>query len=145
MIFSPQPKPARTPRKSPKPLPRAKKKMRKSGRIKPKKRSASEYARIYGSEARVEFVKAIPCVGCGRSQPFVPIENAHIENDGLSRKAHYTKIVPLCGRFAPKFSCHERMHNHGREDLELWSGKNLEIEAARIEKLWQSNHHNESE
>lgn len=119
------------------PTPRSSRPMKKT-RLKPKKRSAAEYARIYGSKARVEFVKAMPCVGCGRDWEHtrVPIDNAHIENGGVGRKADYTKIVPLCSRAAPKFSCHGRFHRHGREDLEIWAGINLETAAAQTEAAW---------
>lgn len=112
--------------------------LKPTGAIKPKKRSASEFQRIYGSRERVEFVKALPCVGCGRDWEHtrVPIDNAHIENGGVGRKADYTKIVPLCSRTAPKFSCHDRFHRHGREDLEMWAGINLETAAAETERLW---------
>jgi hypothetical protein len=66
--------------------------MTRSGRIKPKKRSASEFARIYGSKARVEWVKNLPCVcGCMRW----PCDNAHSENEGKGRKGHHRTIVPL--------------------------------------------------
>lgn len=82
----------------------------------------------------MEFVKSLPCASCGRTGTY--IDNAHIETGGMSRKADYDKIIPLCGRFAPKFSCHVRLHNHGREDLELWGGFNLDSCAAATEKAW---------
>lgn len=112
----------------------------KRGRIKPKKRKASEFARIYGSKERVEWVKSLSCVGCGRNwdTTCVPIDNAHIETGGMGRKADYDKIVPLCSRLAPKFSCHGRFHRHGRDDLEMWAGINLEVAAAETEARWQS-------
>lgn len=122
------------------PGPQRKAGVKRGGRIKPKPRSAAEYARIYGSKERVEFVKSLPCVGCGRDWEHtrVPIDNAHIENGGTGRKADHTKIVPLCSPTAPKFSCHGRFHRHGREDLEMWAGINLETAAAETEAAWQA-------
>lgn len=103
-----------------------------------RKRRQSEFARCYGSVERVEWVKSLPCVGCGRNWATtrVPIDNAHIETGGTGRKADYTKIVPLCSPHAPKFSCHGRFHRHGRVDLEMWAGIDLEKAAAETERLW---------
>ena len=42
-------------------------------RVNPK-RKASEFKRCYHSKARVERVKALRCLGCGR----VPCEHAHV-------------------------------------------------------------------
>lgn len=69
---------------------------KRSGRITRKPRSASEYARIYGSRARVRFVTRLPCFACGYAGEY-PRQNAHTQVDGMSRKAHYTTILPLCG------------------------------------------------
>lgn len=103
--------------------------------IRKRPRSKSEFARIYGSKERVLFVKRLKCCCCGR---IGWTENAHIENGGMGRKADYTKIIPLCGRLAPKFSCHLRLHMHGREDLELWGGINLDTEAKVCELRWRT-------
>ena len=56
----------------------------RGGPIRKKKRTASEYARIYGSRERVAWVKRRSCVACGDS----PSENHHIENGGEGRKAN---------------------------------------------------------
>lgn len=68
--------------------------LKRTGRIKPKKRSASEFRRIYGSRKRVEAIKAMPCTvpNC----PGGPCHNAHTENGGMGRKAGWETIVPLC-------------------------------------------------
>ncbi|HSH45807.1 MAG TPA: hypothetical protein VK966_08125, partial [Longimicrobiales bacterium] len=52
-----------------------------------------EWARAYGSEVRVEFVKALPCCvpGCRNRA-----ENAHTESGGMGRKADADTIAPLC-------------------------------------------------
>ncbi len=74
----------------PKPI-RKEKAKRKSWKRKP-----SEFKRIYGSKARVEFVKSLACAACsvvGYS------ENAHVlGNGGTGRKADYKTIAPLCGQ-----------------------------------------------
>lgn len=68
--------------------------MRRAGGIKPKKRSASEFRRIYGSRQRVEAIKAMRCTvpHC----PHGPCHNAHTEGGGMGRKAGWETIVPLC-------------------------------------------------
>lgn len=76
---------------------------------KAKKRSASDFARVYGSKARVAWVAAQPCVVCGRG----PCENAHITSGGVGRKADFTQIVPLCP------SCHRTQHARGWRALGL--------------------------
>lgn len=77
--------------------------------IKAKKRSASDFARVYGSKARVEFVKSLPCVACNAT----PSDNAHIKSGGMGRKADYTDIVPLCSK------CHTLQHQRGWKALGL--------------------------
>lgn len=55
-------------------------------------RDAAEFARIYGSEGRVEWIKAHPCLVCGRT----PSVNAHTRTGGTGRKADADTIIPLC-------------------------------------------------
>ena len=59
-----------------------------------KKRADANYARAYGSKARVAFVKTLACVVCGTA----PSDNAHIHGgkSGMARKGPYTDIIPLC-------------------------------------------------
>lgn len=61
------------------------------------KRKPSEFARIYGSKARVEWVKSLPCGAC-----YVAgyTENAHLTpkgEKGTGYKGHHRFIAPLCG------------------------------------------------
>jgi hypothetical protein len=65
------------------------------GKPRPRKRSASEFARIYGSKARVAWVKSLPCV-VGNGSCAGPTENAHTTTGGMGRKAEAGTIVPLC-------------------------------------------------
>lgn len=76
---------------------------------KAKKRTASDFARVYGSKARVAWVSAQPCIACHRT----PCENAHIKSGGVGRKADYTQIVPLCP------FCHRLQHQKGWQALGL--------------------------
>jgi len=57
-------------------------------------RRAREFARCYGSKARVAFIKTLACVVCGAT----PSDNAHIHGSksGMGRKADYADIIPLC-------------------------------------------------
>lgn len=99
-------------------------------------RRKREFARAYGSEARVAFVRSLMCVGClavGRS------ENAHVgrKGAGAGRKADYDQIAPLCG---PRIEdgaemyegCHRLQH---RGDLRL-SQEELDVCAADTEAAW---------
>lgn len=62
--------------------------------LRAKKRSASEFRRIYGSRERVKAIKAMPCTvpHCART----PCDNAHLTNGGTGRKADWDTIAPLC-------------------------------------------------
>lgn len=79
--------------------------MKKGGRIKPKKRSPASFTRVYGSEERAEWVKSLPCVGCGIVGYS---ENAHVgrEGKGAGRKANADQITPLCGPHGNVIGCH---------------------------------------
>lgn len=90
-----------------------------------KKRSAGEFSRIYGSKARVRWVKASPCVCCdaetGRNH------NHHTENGGMGRKADYDTIVSLCP------TCHTEHHSGVfKGSKEWWASK-----AAETERQWR--------
>lgn len=80
-------------------------------RLKAKRRTASEFRRIYGSKDRVLAIKALACYACGGW----PAENAHTENGGTGRKAGWETIVDLCR------SCHRTgkhsLHNLGSVEL----------------------------
>lgn len=107
----------------------------RKGRIKPKKRSAAEYRRIYGSRERVEFVKSLPCAWCvarGRVRMCGPSENAHVENGGMGRKADHTKIVPLGRHHHEKYDRH--MPPFDKPSVRLC----VEIMARETERLWQA-------
>jgi hypothetical protein len=77
-------------RRSSKPIPRSR--PRKVG---PNK--ARNWKRAYGSKARVEFVKSLPCAACG---VVGYSENAHLPpkgEAGTGYKADSRFIAPMCG------------------------------------------------
>lgn len=102
--------------------------MKRGGRIKPKKRKPSEFARIYGSPARVRFVARLGCVVCGRT----PAENAHTESGGMGRKADADTIVPLCGFH------HRELHFWGADTFADCYEVNLRLEALATDELWKA-------
>ncbi len=90
-------------------------------------RSASEFARVYGSKERVEWVKSLPCVGCGIG----PSVNAHTVGGGTSRKADAETIAPLC------HWCHLKYDQH-RAPFDTEASRALMIVAAvRTDLLWR--------
>lgn len=101
---------------------------KRSGRIKPKKRSAVEFARVYGSKARAAWVKSQMCFLCSD----VPCENAHIVTGGMGRKAEYTKIVPMCKPH------HAMLHRMGRPSFERYMTTDLDALAEACEQRWQA-------
>lgn len=114
----------------PKPSPRPKKERKPVKRVNAKRRK-SEFARCYHSKSRVGFVRGLPCVVCR----FVPSENAHILSGGVSRKADYDKIVPLCEKH------HRAIHLWGRETFEnICRPLDLDKAAAETEAAWLSYH-----
>ncbi len=96
--------------------------------IKSKKRKPSEFARIYGSKARVAWMKQQPSVASGLR----PCVGHHIKTGGTGRKADYTKIVPLT------HDEHLLLHWIGMDSFEKRHGFSLERMAAQIELRWQS-------
>lgn len=104
-----------------------------------KPRKPSEFARIYHSKQRVEFVKSLPCAACG---VVGYSENAHIETGGMGRKADFDKIVPLCGNRPDPIlgrdilGCHGMLHNLGRSVLEFAYGLDFALAAKKCEEQW---------
>lgn len=86
---------------------------------------------MYGTIARVQWVAARPCVGCGGG----PCEGHHIINDGMSRKAHHSTIVPLCER------CHDELHDHGKLTFELAHRVCLSVAAEETHRAWWLHEH----
>lgn len=115
----------RTPLKATAPL-------RRSGPIKKRKRKASEWSRIYGSKARVEWVKSLPCsVRLCAVLTAAPSENAHIETGGMGRKANADTIIPLCRGH------HRLLHSWGSVTFQRMCRIDLAAAAADTERQWQ--------
>jgi hypothetical protein len=94
-----------------------------------RKRRQSEFARTYGSKARVAFVKSLPCVvrHCGDWR----IENAHTETGGMGRKADASTIAPICQRH------HRELHQVGTHTFQAVHRVDLAACAAATDAAWQ--------
>ena len=136
MTFSPAPRPVRTPKDAKKSNNPRVVVPKRSGRIKPKKRSAAERARIYGPAERREWIRTQPCIACGEVGFS---ENAHTATEGMGRKAHYSMIVPLCGSlWSIVQNCHGELHRIGIKSFEEKYGVDLQKAAAETEAKWKS-------
>jgi len=104
-----------------------KRKTKLVAKSKPKARSRApkDFARVYGSKARVAWVAAQPCAACGKG----PCENAHTKSGGVGRKADYRHIIPLCA------ACHRVQHSKGWKALGFNAAK-LEYVAYRTQFQW---------
>lgn len=95
--------------------------------LRPKKRTSEEFARIYHSEERVQWVASLRCAcGCNGT----PCENAHTTNDGVGRKAGYETIIPLTPR------CHRLQTDKGWGAIGLNRGEAMAI-ARDVQRLWE--------
>ena len=103
--------------------------LRASGPIRAKKRSAAETQRVYGSDERISWLKQQPCVvmGCGRG----PCEVAHTENGGVGRKADACHTIPLCPTH------HRESHVVGVQTFSRLHHLDLTALAAHTERQWQ--------
>lgn len=95
-----------------------------------RKRRAAELLRTYGPPERRAWTKEQPCEVCGAE----PSDNAHIEREGMSRKAHYALIIPLCAK-------HHNKGNYGldvlgRARFEAYFKIDLEQLASQHEQRW---------
>lgn len=123
---SPKKKPSRLPRSAP---PKRSRVKPRQTWIKPKKRSASEFARIYGSKARVKWMKLQPCVVCD----WAPSDGHHTENGGTSRKGPAESIVPLCRLHHDEFHRFGVVLSGGR----IYARVDLRALASLTEYRWQ--------
>jgi hypothetical protein len=80
-----------------------------------RKRRASEFARCYGSRARVAWIKNRPCIACGEFEPFVIIDNAHSVGGGAGRKSGYETVVPLCRQHHQDYDQHRGAFSFTRD------------------------------
>jgi len=97
------------------------------------KRTAKSFARAYGSETRVLWIKSLPCLACVAltvPQRF-PTENVHTRTGGMGRKADADTIIPLCTYH------HDELHRHGPVAFEARYGWSLVDAAAHIATQWE--------
>lgn len=107
--------------------------------IKRKGRSASEYARIYGSPSRVKFVKSLPCCACGVVGWSVNAHLTPIGEKGTGYKGHHRFIAPLCNRrgwFWPIRSCHILYDDYPSEFQVSYPDFDPEKASAETQRLW---------
>lgn len=120
----------------------------RSAPIRKKPKPESRWKEEYGSKARVKFVERLPCAACGYAGP-VRRDNAHTKNAGLSRKGHYTTIIPLCRAFTVEdfkdddgrsaLNCHGRQHGPNGGWLAIGMTRESCARAAALtEELWQA-------
>lgn len=84
--------------------------------------------RVYGLAGRREFVTSLPCIACStRSKPR---HGHHTVTGGMSTKAGYMTIVPLC------WECHNDCHRMGRRSFAARHRISWEHEAFRVECQW---------
>lgn len=99
--------------------------------LRTRRRSASEFKRIYGSRDRVRWIKSLPCIAAAHPYCAGPIENAHIKGDGMGRKADAAYIVPLC------VAHHGRLHCFGARVFEQDLNLDMAMLADLTEQRWQ--------
>lgn len=105
----------------------------KRTRLRPvnQQRRKREFARAYGSKARVQWVQSLACLVCLSR----PSENAHTPSrSGMGRKGDACTIVPLCS------ACHHRLHQVGLETFQRECGIDLAQCAEIIDAAWRSTH-----
>lgn len=119
------------------PMPPRKARMAR-GPIARKPRKASEFRRVYGSRARVRWVKSLPCVACLAVSPIFGAisagqsQNAHTVTGGMGRKAGSETIVPLC-------ASHHRCYDQHQPPFDTPAARQAVIDAAAVvETAWQA-------
>lgn len=127
--FTPAPKPRPSSRKGRTGIARS--------RVKPRnaKRYAANLLRAYGPENRRDWMRNQDCLGCGRAGYSV---SAHIVGGGGSRKASYTKTIPLCclSRLGVD-GCHQKFDRY--EDIGFTRGTaGVDALATVTETCWRA-------
>lgn len=89
---------------------------------------AEKFAREYGSQERVEWVRDLASVVSGKR----PCVNAHVRTGGTSYKADYIWIVPLTNEE------HHELHQHGIKTFIAKYAIDLDAAARMVELQWQS-------
>lgn len=88
--------------------------------------------RVYGSQDRAAWMRALPCAICGRS----PCEVAHTTTGGMGRKADAETTIPLCP------PCHRLQRQKGWSALLLLPPDRcrdvLTTLAARYDAAWST-------
>lgn len=101
-----------------------------------KRRTVSEFNRIYGSRARARWIKDLPCWTCLALSPFLGLasagrsHNAHTVSGGKGRKADHDTIVPLC-------AAHHRRYDEHKAPFDTEVARQAIKDAApEVHRLW---------
>lgn len=94
-----------------------------------KPRKPSEFARIYGSRARVKWVKSLACCYCKAS---APSHNAHTETGGMGYKADANTIAPLCAH------CHRAYDEYRPPFHTVYVREFVKGAASMVDELWRA-------
>jgi hypothetical protein len=110
---------------------KAKKPLKRSGRIKSKPRKPSAFARIYGSQERARIMRLRPCDTCGRrATTDLPNTNSHVGPEGskgTGYKAGWEWVITQC------FACHRALGYAGSvERFDAMTGKDHRAIARRL-------------
>lgn len=106
-------------------------------------RKAKNLLRAHGPAERRAWMKAQPCVVCGRT----PSDAAHIRTGGTGRKSDADQTVPLCSNYwgqmmlngSQRHTGHHRELDHGpgrRAGFEQRHNIDLTACAAQTEAKW---------
>jgi hypothetical protein len=96
------------------------------------RRHATNWARAFGSTARVEWVKTLTCLVAHTGTCGGLIENAHVGTGGMGRKADASAVVPLCHWH------HYVLHRNGVRSFERYFGVRLVEAAAAVQRAWRA-------
>jgi hypothetical protein len=97
------------------------------------KRQRKEKRRTYGEDARREWIRWLPCVGCGRT----PCHNAHTVGGGGSRKADAATVVPLCPDEPGRVGCHTKYDQHKPPFHDELGREAVKLQAAFYAAKWE--------
>jgi hypothetical protein len=104
--------------------------LKRSGPIKPKRRTAREFERVYGSKAFQSFIRQMPCWACGYAG-LSPRVLAHTTNGGMGRKADAQTCIALCP------ACHHKQHQSGWASIAM-TAESRQRAAAQTWAAWEA-------
>lgn len=100
---------------------------------KARRKGGTEWIRIYHSVEFLHWIGTQPCVCCEVTGYSVA---AHTTTGGMSRKADWTTIVPLCSNRYDAEGCHEESHRIGVKSFAAKYKLDLPALAAQTVAEW---------